>query len=138
MSDYISQTITVSSCLSDISNQCRIKTPCITGMAEKSNPPLPVLGGGGGQGDKITSGYITFAFSRCPKEGGVATSPLLSQVAQKRVESLHDPSCLCVCGGGGGTRGSAYITFAFSRCPKKGRVATLPLPSGGSPTREVK
>ena len=33
MSDYISQTITVSSCQSDISNQCRIKTPCITGMA---------------------------------------------------------------------------------------------------------
>ena len=27
MSDYISQTITVSSCQSDISNQCRIKTP---------------------------------------------------------------------------------------------------------------
>ena len=47
MSDYISQTITVSSCQSDISNQCRIKTPCITGMAEKSNPPLGGLGGGG-------------------------------------------------------------------------------------------
>ena len=45
MSDYSSQTITVSSCQSDISNQCRIKTPCITGMAEKSNPRL---GGGGG------------------------------------------------------------------------------------------
>ena len=30
MSDYISQTITVSSCQSDISNQCRIKTPCNT------------------------------------------------------------------------------------------------------------
>ena len=40
MSDYISQTITVSSCQSDISNQCQIKTPCITGMAEKSNLPL--------------------------------------------------------------------------------------------------
>ena len=38
MSDYISKTITVSSCHSDISNQCRIKTPCITG----------VRGGGGG------------------------------------------------------------------------------------------
>ena len=36
----ISQTITISSCQSDISNQCRIKTPCITGMAEKSNPPI--------------------------------------------------------------------------------------------------
>ena len=58
MSDYISQTITVSSCQSDISNQCQIKTPCITGMAEKSNPPLAgwlllpagwfVRGGGGG------------------------------------------------------------------------------------------
>ena len=35
MSDYISQTITVSSCQSDISNQCRIKTPCITGMAQR-------------------------------------------------------------------------------------------------------
>ena len=35
MSDYISQTITVSSCQSDISNQCRIKTPCITGMDER-------------------------------------------------------------------------------------------------------
>ena len=40
MSDYISQTITVGSCQSDISNQCWIKTPCITGMAEKSNLPL--------------------------------------------------------------------------------------------------
>ena len=48
MSDYISQTITVSSCQSDISNQCRIKTPCITGMAEKSNPPLAGWRGGGG------------------------------------------------------------------------------------------
>ena len=28
----VSQTITVSSCQSDISNQCRIKKPCITGM----------------------------------------------------------------------------------------------------------
>ena len=43
MSDYISQTITVSSCQSDISNQCRIKTPSITGMAEE-------LGGGEGGG----------------------------------------------------------------------------------------
>ena len=51
MSDYISQTITVSSCQSDISNQCRIKTPCITGMAEKSNPP-PRGGGGGSLGPK--------------------------------------------------------------------------------------
>ena len=42
MSDYISQTITVSSCQSDISNQCRIKTPCITGMA----------GGRGGGGER--------------------------------------------------------------------------------------
>ena len=40
MSAYISQTITVSSCQSDISNRCRIKTPCITGMADTSNPPL--------------------------------------------------------------------------------------------------
>ena len=39
----VSQTITVSSCQSDISNQCRIKTPCITGMAEKAG------GGGGGR-----------------------------------------------------------------------------------------
>ena len=46
MSDYISQTITVSSCQSDISNRCRIKTPCITGMAEKSHATL----GGGGVG----------------------------------------------------------------------------------------
>ena len=45
MSNYISQTITVSSCQSDTSNQCRIKTPCITGMAEKS---VSVRGGGGG------------------------------------------------------------------------------------------
>ena len=37
MSDYIGQTITVSSCQSDISNQCRIKTPC-------------TFGGGGGGG----------------------------------------------------------------------------------------
>ena len=40
----VSQTITVSSCQSDISNQCRIKKPCITGMAVKS------WGGGGGCG----------------------------------------------------------------------------------------
>ena len=46
MSDYISQTITVSSCQSDISNQCRIKTPCITGMAEKQRGRG--AGGGGG------------------------------------------------------------------------------------------
>ena len=39
----VSQTITVSSCHSDISNQCRIKKPCITGMAEKVD-----LGRGGG------------------------------------------------------------------------------------------
>ena len=39
----VSQKITVSSCQSDISNQCRIKTPCITSMAEKSNPPLARL-----------------------------------------------------------------------------------------------
>ena len=32
----VSQTITVSSCSSDISNQCPIKKPCITGMAEKA------------------------------------------------------------------------------------------------------
>ena len=44
MSDYISQTVTVSSCQSDISNQCRIKTPCITGMAAG--------GGGGGWGGR--------------------------------------------------------------------------------------
>ena len=36
----VSQTITVSSCHSDISNQCQIKKPCITVMAEKSFPPL--------------------------------------------------------------------------------------------------
>ena len=40
MTDYISQTITVSSCQSDISNLCRMKTPCIADRAEKSNPPL--------------------------------------------------------------------------------------------------
>ena len=38
----VSQPITGSSCQSDISNQCRIKKPCITGMAEKS---LPLLAG---------------------------------------------------------------------------------------------
>ena len=31
------------------------------------------LWGGPQLGDKIRSGYITAAFSRCPKEGGVAT-----------------------------------------------------------------
>ena len=36
----VSQTITISSCQSDIRNQCRIKKPCISGMAEKSFPPL--------------------------------------------------------------------------------------------------
>ena len=36
------QTITVSSCQSDISNQCRIKTPCSTGMAGET--------GGGDEG----------------------------------------------------------------------------------------
>ena len=56
MSDYISQTITVSSCQSDISNQCRIKTPCITGMAEKSNPPLAGWRGGGGGGQGFAGG----------------------------------------------------------------------------------
>ena len=40
MSDYISQTITVSGCQLDISNQWRIGKPCMTGVAEKSNPPL--------------------------------------------------------------------------------------------------
>ena len=53
MSDYISQTITVSSCQSDISNQRRIKTPCITGMAEKSNPP-----GGGAIKQRIQSSHM--------------------------------------------------------------------------------
>ena len=42
MSDYISQTITGSSSQSDISNQCRIKTPCITGITGTGG-----LGGGG-------------------------------------------------------------------------------------------
>ena len=42
MSHYISQTITVGSCQSDISNQCGIKTPSITGMAQTRE------GGGGG------------------------------------------------------------------------------------------
>ena len=54
MCHYISQTITVSSCQSDISNQCRIKTPCITGMAEKEQPAACRLektpGGWGGVG----------------------------------------------------------------------------------------
>ena len=36
----LKQTITVSRCQSDISNQCPIRRPCITGMAEKSFPPL--------------------------------------------------------------------------------------------------
>ena len=39
----VHRAITVSSCQSDISNQCRIKTPCITGMAEKGR------GAGGGR-----------------------------------------------------------------------------------------
>ena len=43
-----SQTIAVSSCQSDISNQCRIKKPSITGMAEKSFLPLACGRGGGG------------------------------------------------------------------------------------------
>ena len=59
MPDYNSQTITVGSCQSDISNQCRIKTPCITGMAEKEQPAawrLEKRGGGGGCGQGGTQG----------------------------------------------------------------------------------
>ena len=39
----VSQTITVSSCQSDISNQCRKKKPCITGSGglDLADPPRP-------------------------------------------------------------------------------------------------
>ena len=80
MSDYIRQTVTVSSCQSDISNQCRIKTPCITGMAEKSNPPLA--------GWRITG--IT--------GGGVhpPTHPLLGSSKWGEIVWVHKPCLLRV------------------------------------------
>ena len=65
MSDYISQTITVSSCQSDISNQCRIKTPCITGLH----------GGGGAIGHPASyhrQNALTSAFGADPKSATIA------------------------------------------------------------------
>ena len=38
--DYINETVTAIRGQSSMSNHCQIRTSCITGRAEKSNPPL--------------------------------------------------------------------------------------------------
>ena len=117
MSDYISQTITVSSCQSDIGNQCRIKTPCITGMAEKSNPPLAAhcRGGGGAVGSSFAPSVHCHAIRG--QWAAVSFSTLwhiLGPLPWHHWQMGHrGRKCLSVVGGGGGGWHKASVSDCF-------------------------
>ena len=70
----VRHTITVSSCQSDISNQCRIKRPCITCMAK-----IP-LGGKGGQKGSVLTRYLWANVLDSCFEALSGTSPRLERL----------------------------------------------------------
>ena len=94
------------------------------------NPCRP---GGHQQGDKIRSGYITFALSMCQKKGRVATSPLPSGVGGWRgnkgtTSRLLHHVCLLLKATKRGRSG--YIKPAVRGVPNKGtksKMAPSPL-----------
>ena len=92
----VSQTITVSSCQSDISNQCRIKTPCITGMAGWGE------GGGGGSAGR-----------RGPDMPRVASRA--RQATEGRTNDSRGDSCMSSC------RWTCEGCEALEACKGRGR-----------------
>ena len=73
MSDYIRQTITVSSCQSDISNQCRIKGQLGGGGGGVSWR----VWGGGGRLEGVGGGGFGVGGRGGPKSGAPMRDPLL-------------------------------------------------------------
>ena len=81
MSDYISQTITVSSCQSDISNQCRIKTPC-----------KGAKGGGGGQ-NRIIGKHSNRKKTKCASLAAEGYPSIICTIPMNRWFRLDNNSC---------------------------------------------
>ena len=93
-----SQTITVGSCQSDISNQCRIKTPSITGMAQTREGGGGVaqgLGRGGGGTKCAGLGKAQFG---ARKRGADSEMPLQSLVPNSQTVAQEEAKT--VTGGG--------------------------------------
>ena len=72
----------------------RVHTPQRNGTHQHINTSRSTKRGRGSPYPQIRSGYITPAVSGCPKEGGLATSPLPSRGSPTRGQNqkwLHNP-----------------------------------------------